>query len=259
MVTAANRFSYLQRSVQCYIDQTYPNKELVIINEGPSTYQEQIRQYIQTLQRQDIRFIQLRGVGEYTLGGLRNISFGFAEGDIYCQWDDDDFCMPQRLALQYSYMNNNNAKVCYLSDQLHYYFDSKELFWEDWMQYLSDGVKRFQLIPGTIMCRRDIEFKYPSSGKYCRAGEDSVFSDAILEDDPDSVALLHGYGYLHMYTFHTNNVFNLEHHRALSIYRSHFPHQIQQYREQICKTLNYLGLDQVKVMSREGVVFVYER
>ena len=40
MVTSKNRFDFFVKSFKCYEDQTYPNKELVIVNEGPKEYQK---------------------------------------------------------------------------------------------------------------------------------------------------------------------------------------------------------------------------
>lgn len=186
IVTNKWRFTYLLRSLQCYLDQSYPNRELLIVNEGPSEYQNQIQSHIDSLGRTDIRCVWLDGY--YTLGALRNISMALCTGDIFCQWDDDDFCAPQRLSTQYSWLNKRNAKVCYLSDQLHYYFPTKELFWDNWAKYQSANYKQCSLVPGTIMAYRDVGVRYPSAGKFCSAGEDSVFR---CSDSDKTITLSH--------------------------------------------------------------------
>jgi glycosyltransferase involved in cell wall biosynthesis len=257
LVTAKNRFEYLERSVRCYIDQSYPNKELLIINEGPKEYQTQIETLIAG--RDDVKLVFLNGW--YSLGALRNLSIALSSGEIFVQWDDDDFNMPERLATQYNFLvNQTKARVCYLSDQLHYYFNSNYLFWEDWAQFCSGGHKRYSLIPGTIMAWREgFHYRYPSAGNWCSAGEDSVLAYQMLEDDEDYVALLSGFGYMQMYTYHGKNVWDEDHHLKISKERSIHSDHLFRNRERICNMIKYLKLPgTTKIMGREGLAFTYE-
>lgn len=248
----------MRRSMKCYLDQTYPNRELVIVNEGPPEYQKQLEEYVATFGRDDIHCVWLKGY--YTLGALRNIAIGLCHGDLFCQWDDDDFCLPQRLSVQYSYLSKRpRAKVCYLADQLHYYFHTKELWWDNWQKYQSANLKRCSLVPGTILSYRDVGVRYPSSGQFCSAGEDSVFADALITKDYNSVVLLEGMGYMHVYSYHgTNQVYGIGHHMAISENRSEYKAHVEAHESQIRDTLNYLQFEgEVKVMSREGLVFTH--
>lgn len=257
LVTAGGRFEYFKQSVRCYLDQTYPNTELLILNEGPKEYQQQISEHVEKLNRPDIRPVFLNG--DYTLGALRNISIGLAEGDLFCQWDDDDFNMPNRLAVQFSYLRHRpHLRAVYLSDQLHYYFPTRELYWEDWKMYLSSGLLRYSLIPGTILAwKKGLEGRYPSSGTQCKTGEDTVFSNYLLSKHVN-IEVLSGFGNLQIYSFHGKNVFDLEHHTVLSRLRSHGRQKMIQERERICKTIDYLKLEgKINVMGREGLAFTY--
>jgi glycosyltransferase involved in cell wall biosynthesis len=257
LVTAKDRFEYFKRSYNCYLDQTYPNKELLIVNEGPKDYQEKIKNYI--IEREDIKTVFLDGF--YSLGSLRNISIALSSGDIFVQWDDDDFNMPERLAIQYNFLSNNRkAKVCYLTEQLHYYFDLKCLYWEDWSNFYSGNFKKYSLIPGTIMAWRDnFNYRYPSNGFVSSAGEDSCLANKILEENEDNVALLSGFGYIQIYTYHGNNVWGIDHHLKISKYRSLSIDHLCKNRKRISETLKYLNLaNEIKVMSNEGLAFVHE-
>ena len=256
MVTAKNRFEYVQRSIRCYIDQKYPNKELIIINEGPTDYQAQIDTHVKNLNRPDIRCLWLNGV--YTLGALRNISMSVADGEYFCQWDDDDYCLPFRLMSQYSYLSQNScALACFFSDQLQYFFQTRELYWSDWKMYCNGGNLKYSLIPGTIFAKIDLGIKYPSDGQYCRAGEDSVLSDALIERDVNSVITLSG-GTMHAYTHHGSNVYDIEHHKNIVNSRSHHYEFMIKNRSVITKALKYYAFsNDVRVMSREGLAFIY--
>jgi len=262
MVTARGRLHHVKHSIQCYLDQTYPNRELLIVNEGPDQYQAEIDAHLQKLQRPDIRTLWLRG--DYTLGALRNISVALCSGDLFCQWDDDDFCTPQRLTTQFSFMAKRPwCKVCYLSDQLHYYFNQRTLYWDDWKAYASHGIKRCALIPGTLMAYKHIWkdwlVRYPSGGKHARAGEDTWLADSLIDRSYDAVMLLEGVGYMHVYTHHGNNqVFDHAHHFLISDMRSQYRDKIVQHRHQISSSLDYFNFGcEVKVMCRDGLVFTH--
>jgi len=257
LVTANGRIEYFKRSVQCYIDQTYPNTELVIVNEGSLEYQNQILEHVNSLNRNDIRTEFLHE--NYTLGSLRNISIALARGELFVQWDDDDFNVPNRLATQYAFLSRRpKVAVCYLSDQLHYYFHTNELYWEDWGKYLSHGAVKYMLIPGTIMAyKADLPARYPSSGSQARTGEDTVFSNQLLRLGTN-VQVLSGYGNMHVYSFHGKNVFDIEHHQMLSRIRSYYRTEMLEKRALISKTLNYFNFGKVKVMGRDGLAFIHE-
>lgn len=254
-VTACGRFETLKKSIDCYANQTYVNRELVVINEGTKQYQEEIRQYLAG--RSDVKYVFLDG--KYTLGGLRNIAIRMCAGEVFCQWDDDDFNSPDRLAIQYYYLSKHpTAKICYLSDQLHYYFNTQQLYWESWGNYHSGGILKYSLIPGTIMAyKKDFDYRYPSSGEHSRAGEDTVLAYKICEND--NVVLASGLGHSMVYTYHGKNVWDLDHHLNLSSQRAMPISFMLQNKEKICRTIESVDLTTpIKVMGREGLAFIYE-
>lgn len=254
LVTAGGRFETFKRSYQCYVDQTYQNRELVVVNDGPSEYQAEMSEW--TKDRKDVRYVYLRG--KYTLGALRNIAVSLCYGDLWVQWDDDDYNMPERLAVQAAYLlSHPEAKACFLTDQLHYYYATSQLYWNNWWRQHSGMQKRFGLIPGTILARRGLAFKYPSAGANCRLGEDSVLSGNLCRVN-DDVLLLEDRGHLHIYSFHGKNVWDVEHHLNISRVRGLPKNWMIEHRDQICRTLNYMNLsDTISVMGRDGLAFTY--
>ena len=107
------------------------------------------------------------------MGSLRNISIALCDGDLFVQWDDDDFNSPERLSIQFNVLlKNNKAKICYFGDQLHYYFEKNMLFWENWDMYCSWGNMQYCLIPGTIMAwKHKFDHRYPSAGSFCKCSD----------------------------------------------------------------------------------------
>jgi glycosyltransferase involved in cell wall biosynthesis len=261
LVTADGRLETFRRSYQCYLDQTYPNRELVIVNEGPASYQNEISQIVDG--RPDVKkHFFLVKKGDYTLGGLRNISVALCTGDLWMQWDDDDFNAPERIATQYSFLaKNKQASVCFLGDQLHYYYSNNHLYWDNWKWYDGGNQDKYSLIPGTIMAyKKGFQYKYPSSGSFARAAEDSVLTNQYSDEKPNEIVILSEFGYLHIYSFHGTNVWDEEHHLQISKRRSVCVDYMIKNRDRICRTLKYMKFPgEVQVMGREGLAFVWER
>jgi glycosyltransferase involved in cell wall biosynthesis len=257
LVTAKDRIDLFERSVRFFMQQTYPNKELVVVNEGPKSYHQEIRDALDGCGFED----RLKAIfldGEYTLGALRNISILLCNGDYWVQWDDDDFNVPERLSIQYNFFSKHpDAKICYMSDQLHYYFNRKELYWDNWFKYHSGNQKRWGLIPGTGMARKEkIDVRYPSAGENACTGEDSVFSGQLLDQNEKDVVLLGGVGYMQCYTYHGKNVWDEEHHQKISDLRAMPADYMLQNESRIRKTIDHFNLEgPIKVMGREGEAF----
>jgi glycosyltransferase involved in cell wall biosynthesis len=80
----------VEEAVESFLRQTYPNKELVVLNDCPG--QELIC---------DAPGVRVINVPERfpTLGDKRNAAVAFARGQLIAPWDDDDISLPWRLSL----------------------------------------------------------------------------------------------------------------------------------------------------------------
>lgn len=255
LVAGPERFECFQRSYRCYLDQTYSNRELVIVNDGPPAYQRQLADHVQG--RSDVRLVFLNN--HYRLGALRNIAIGLCFGDLWVQWDDDDFNMPERLAIQCSHLlRHPHARACFLTEQLHYYFATRQLYWNNWRR-VSGGYKKYGLIPGTIMAYKEgLPVRYPAVGDFAGAGEDSVMTTAWCRRNERQILLLSGCGHLYIYSFHGKNVWDVDHHLAISKVRGESCDFLQKHRSFITRTLDYMKFDAVvSVMGNDGLAFTY--
>jgi glycosyltransferase involved in cell wall biosynthesis len=210
LTVTLNRLGLLKAAIRCYVEQTYPNRELVIVTDGSARYKLAIEDHVAALDRDDIKLVFLEG--EHTLGRLRNIAVESASGEIICQWDDDDLYHPQRLAEQAACMQAGGARACFLTDHLQFFYEERRLLWIDWDRdaWLPS---MWNLIPGTLMMYRDDRFRYPESGEHARMGEDTAFLASFYDEIP--IARLGGKGYLYLYTYHGRNTYGADHHRAL--------------------------------------------
>ena len=94
----------LGEAVKCFIDQTYSNKELIIVNDQEGVILKLAEK------RDDIRIknIPLRF---NSLGGKRNYAMSLTKGDYVCIWDDDDLYPPWRIKDSVDIMENNNYDI----------------------------------------------------------------------------------------------------------------------------------------------------
>ncbi len=87
-----NRGSFIQAAIDCWLKQTYENRELIILDDGdmgqcyPVPHHPRIR--YEFLEKPE------------ALGRKRNLINGMARGDVICHWDDDDWSAPDRIADQ---------------------------------------------------------------------------------------------------------------------------------------------------------------
>lgn len=207
-----NRLVMLKEAMDCYCLQTYPNREMVIVTAGGERYCRAIQTHLNELHRDDIRLVRV-SEPRATLGRLRNISLQAAEGDVVCQWDDDDFYHPDRLALQWKEMSESHADACFLTDHLQFFVARRVLLWVDWTgsAHVPPGG---ELVPGTVMAFAGADFRYPELGCDSHLGEDNAFRDQIYRDL--KVVTLRDHGQLYVYRFHGHNTTSEEHHWRLA-------------------------------------------
>ena len=109
-----NRRGFLPHAIHYFLRQDYPNKELVVIDDGGDAVEDLIPRH------PEIRYIRLPQ--KITLGAKLNLCCEKALGPIIAQWDDDDWYAADRLSRQLEALSRTNAQVCGISDLLYYDF-----------------------------------------------------------------------------------------------------------------------------------------
>ena len=184
----------LARAVACFLSQSYPLKQLVIVYENIDPLTEAyVRKLSLTtaikLVRADSRSVKK------TLGELRNIAVQEADGEYVCQWDDDDWCHSDRISYQVEALLKSDKPASILDRWIIYnaidhkaYYSHKRL-WE-----------------GSIMCQKDI-FQLKSYSAVSK-GEDTAIIDYL--DEHNYLASLDA-PYLYIYIYHSRNTWALDH------------------------------------------------
>lgn len=191
------RVDALKQAIDCFQQQSYPNRELLILFEDDD---QQSNGLIQSLNDPQIRGHCVPIQPKLTLGELRNCAIDVAKGDYICQWDDDDWYHPRRLELQFQALLRQNKSACLLSRWLIYSrLDNKA--------YCSN----LRLWEGSLMCHRALMLSgpgYPAMSK----GEDTaliawlyVQDRLAIEDRPD----------LYVYMHSGNNTWGNQHFRKI--------------------------------------------
>jgi glycosyltransferase involved in cell wall biosynthesis len=247
LAVSRDRVEMLKRSISFYLNQTWPEKELVIVSNGPVEVQRSIAAHVAELGRPDIRCVFLQS--EETLGHLRNLSIDAASGDVLCQWDDDDLYHPRRLETQLRHMNENGAEVSFFYDQLHYFADSGELYWTDWSAQRSQWPDHGAAM--SIMWKRPVNVRYPADGEYANRGEDAIVQIELHQRC--KVAGVRGAGFLYTYVYHGANTYDRDHHRFIIERMSLGSDFLEAHRAELARHLSeYFPFPLTAISSRDG-------
>ena len=128
-MTVKNGFPYIREAINSIINQSYPNWEAVIVDDGSS---DGTIEYLSELSRIDtrIRLIKTGGVGR---GKALNIALNVASGKYVANLDADDLCHPQRIEVQVSLLETNGFD--FISAESIICHDSRKVEWEWFSQH----------------------------------------------------------------------------------------------------------------------------
>lgn len=85
-----NRREYIERAVACYLAQSYPHTELIVVDNGDP---------VEDLIPRGATYVHV-GEERRTTGWMRNKACSLARGQYIAHFDDDDWSHPQRLREQ---------------------------------------------------------------------------------------------------------------------------------------------------------------
>jgi glycosyltransferase involved in cell wall biosynthesis len=251
LMVTRDRLALARRAMRCFADQTYANRELVVVSDGGPRYRDALERHAAELGLSRVRFADApQGA---SLARVRNLSLDASVGDVMCQWDDDDCSHPERLAVQAAELFRTGAGACFFTDHLQFLESERAVFWIDWT-FGGRVEGEQQCFPGSVMVRRDERFRYVEDGAYARQGEDSLFLAQIYRSVP--VARLRGTGHLYLYHYHGRNTFSREHHLRVTTASTETSF-LHERREEIRAALSYYAIPRpVVVVGRDGPAYV---
>jgi glycosyltransferase involved in cell wall biosynthesis len=121
IMPTADRRAFIAQAITYFLQQDYPNRELIIVDDGANAVADLIPPTSQ------IRYLRLKN--KRTIGAKRNLACQEATGTIIVHWDDDDWMAPWRLSYQVAGLCREQADICGL-DKILYCDPRVEQAWQ---------------------------------------------------------------------------------------------------------------------------------
>ena len=185
----------LKRSIQCFQDQTYINKEIIVAFESD---REDIANYLGELKDSSIRSLLFSKEMQLTLGEKRNLAIESANGFYLCVWDDDDWYNIKRIEIQIQSLKDIRYKSSVLSNIILYDGKTQEA-------YLSATRWAWEQ---TLFCEKSIFENSARRYENVNRGEDSPLLYNLKQNDFLSTI---SHPDLYIYVYHGRNAFHRGH------------------------------------------------
>lgn len=150
-------------AIRYFLDQDYPEKELVIVDDGDDAVADLIPGHAH------IRYIRTKKFA--TLGEKRNYCIAQCSGDYIMHWDDDDWMAPHRISRQMDAMLNSRAAVCGLQQM--YFYDAAN--GRCWLYQYPPGAKPW-LAGGSLLYTRSFWKAKPFLHRQVASDTEFIFS-----------------------------------------------------------------------------------
>jgi glycosyltransferase involved in cell wall biosynthesis len=209
------RVPLLKRAVTCFLSQTYAAKELLVVYPVDDT---DTLDYLLHLPDPRIRSYAFQPAPHLSLGDKRNISIREANGEYFCQWDDDDWYPNQRLEIQMEMALSRRSQGSVLMRII--IFNSAEN-----QAYLSFP----RPWENTILAKKsliDQGFRYPSLNQK----EDTAFVNNLMAHH--KLCVIRGCP-AYIYVYHGSNTWNQDHFNFLFFHSHCLPSSVSQLIQHI--------------------------
>jgi len=114
IMPTCDRHCFLSEAMRYFLQQDYPNLELVIVDDGNMP--------VASLLPDDPRIRLIRLSQKKNVGAKRNIACAAAHGEFVVHWVDDDWYPPDRVTRQIAALQTGRAEICGTSTL--YYYDA---------------------------------------------------------------------------------------------------------------------------------------
>jgi len=167
IMPTANRQKFVTLAIKSFLEQDYPNAELIIIDDGIEPCSEFITE------DPKIRYFYVKSVS--VIGTKRNMACNIATGEFIVHWDDDDLYAPDWISRQVECLIATDADIIGLNKIMLYSFNSNFSFvYEDkildlaWLCGATLAYKRSLWLRysfADLQIGEDIDFLVNSGGK----------------------------------------------------------------------------------------------
>jgi glycosyltransferase involved in cell wall biosynthesis len=168
-----NRAAFIPQAIKSFQDQTYPAKELIVLDNGTDI--------TEALIPTDPAIKYAKVTGNKTVGEMRNLCVKMAQGKVICHFDSDDWSHPDRVTDQVTRLGTFGVVTGY-SEMLFYDVRNERTY----LWRLPQSPARMVL--GTSLCyTREWWSKHPFEPR--QIGEDIRFFKVALKEAHRMVSL----------------------------------------------------------------------
>lgn len=204
IMPTANRPEYVARSVQMFMEQDYPNKELIIVYNRPADLPSEWYTMLAADFPENIRVVQAM---TKVIGAKRNEACRHAQGAIIAHWDDDDIYNTDRLSMQAAPILNGQADITGLQNFVFFEADAGRSWQPSRLRFrdLYEGN-----IHGGSLVYNSMIWHGIANYSNLSLGEDAVFLKKVMKS-PYNIRLmpLNGMNSF-VYVRHNNNAWHVD-------------------------------------------------
>jgi glycosyltransferase involved in cell wall biosynthesis len=182
----ANRHKYIPFAIKYFLEQNYPNKELVIVDDGKESISSLIPDH------GSIKYFYTSPLG--TIGLKRNFACEKSVGDIIMHWDDDDWHAPDWISQQVKQLVSSGAEICGI-EHVHFFSPVNDTLWQGTAMNRNNPYVAPWLNGATLAYWKSFWSAHPFKDK--QTGEDTYFvrsaGDKVFAHDyiDGFIAILH--------------------------------------------------------------------
>jgi glycosyltransferase involved in cell wall biosynthesis len=185
IMPTANREDFIPSAIGNFLKQDYPNKELVIIDDGKQSVVQLVPDTPQ------IKYFYTDRIDK--IGTKRNMACEKSNGELIMHWDDDDWYAENWISHEVHVLLNSKADICGIN-QVQFYSPSLNKYW----MTKNSNSKRPWLTGASLIYRKSF-------------WQDHRFKDLQIGEDDDYVrntgAKIHAHDYFQGFiaTLHPHN------------------------------------------------------
>lgn len=122
IITTHNRKELLKRAVESVVEQTYPNIELIVVDDAST---DGTKEYCE---KQQFQYIYISR--EESRGGnyARNLGVKMVKGEYVAFLDDDDYWLPTKIEKQVALVESKNCELVHCGRRLEIIKDGKVIY-----------------------------------------------------------------------------------------------------------------------------------
>jgi glycosyltransferase involved in cell wall biosynthesis len=124
IIITYNDRKYVGQSIESALSQTYPNCEIIVVDDGSTDGTER---YIKERYGNKVKFVRKQNGG---MGSARYVGLEIASGEYIQHLDSDDFLLPNKIKEQCEYIEANPDIAFVYGRTLCFYDDNKDQTWE---------------------------------------------------------------------------------------------------------------------------------